>query len=64
MCTVSTYVSEMNAEPVFVEESILPGWESIPGLLERFTNTGSGSPRSIRSVFSGLIKKEKLLLAV
>jgi hypothetical protein len=24
------------------EESIPPGWESIPGLLKRFTNTGSG----------------------
>ncbi len=23
------------------EESILPGWESIPGLLNRFTNAGS-----------------------
>jgi hypothetical protein len=23
-------------------ESILPGWESIPGLLKRFTNTGTG----------------------
>jgi hypothetical protein len=23
------------------EESIPPGWESIPGLLKRFTNTGS-----------------------
>jgi hypothetical protein len=24
------------------EESILPGWESIPGLLKRIANTGSG----------------------
>ncbi len=24
------------------EELIPPGWESIPGLLKRFTNTGSG----------------------
>ncbi len=24
------------------EESIPPGWESIPGLLKRFTNKGSG----------------------
>ncbi len=57
----------MNAEPVFAavlspgidsEESILPSWESIPGLLERFTNTGSGSPRSISAVFSGW-KNEK-----
>jgi hypothetical protein len=35
------------AEPVVVnvygaQESIPPGWESIPGLLKRFTNTGSG----------------------
>ncbi len=33
-------------EPVFVnvygaQESILPGWESIPGFLKRFANTGS-----------------------
>jgi hypothetical protein len=34
-------------EPVFVivyyivEESILSGWESIPGLFKKFTNTGS-----------------------
>jgi hypothetical protein len=44
------------------EESILPGWESIPGLLERFANTGFGSPRSIRSVFSGWIKKNEKML--
>ncbi len=35
------------AEPVFVniygaQESIPPGWESIPGLLKRFSNSGSG----------------------
>jgi hypothetical protein len=24
------------------QESIPPGWDSIPGLLKRFTNTGSG----------------------
>jgi hypothetical protein len=33
--------------PVFLnfeeaKESILPGWESIPGLLKRFTNSGFG----------------------
>jgi hypothetical protein len=38
---------EDEAEPVFVnvyraQESIPPGWESIPRLLKRFTNTGSG----------------------
>ncbi len=38
--------STRNPEPVFVnahaaQESIPPGWESIPGLLEKFTNTGS-----------------------
>jgi hypothetical protein len=41
----SIYCSKI-PEPVFVkvsgsQESILAGWESIPGLLKRFTNTGS-----------------------
>ncbi len=38
-CTVqySTVVDVYGAQ-----ESIPPGWESIPGLLKRFTNTGSG----------------------
>jgi hypothetical protein len=36
------------SERVFVnvygaQESIPPGWDSIPGLLKRFTNTGSAS---------------------
>ncbi len=36
----------LRSEPVFVnvyvaQESISPGWESIPGLLKRSTNTGS-----------------------
>ncbi len=26
------------------KESFSPDWESIPGLLERFTNSGSGGP--------------------
>jgi hypothetical protein len=35
-----------NPQPVFVnayaaQETIPPGWESIPELLEKFTNTGS-----------------------
>jgi hypothetical protein len=34
-------------EPLFLnvygaQESIPPGWESTPGLLQKFTNTGSG----------------------
>jgi hypothetical protein len=42
----------VNAEPVFVNvygapESIPPGWESIPGLLKRFTNTGSDSSNTV-----------------
>jgi hypothetical protein len=36
----------MIAEPIFVnvygdQESIPTGWESVPGLLKKFTNTGS-----------------------
>ncbi len=35
------------------EESIPPGWESIPGLLKRFTNTGSAcEPHSVNSDLS------------
>ncbi len=35
------------------EESMPPGWESIPGLLKRFTNTGSVSHgKYIREIFS------------
>ncbi len=41
---VNASFSWIAAEPVFVkvlgaQESILPGWELIPGLLNRFTNT-------------------------
>jgi hypothetical protein len=47
------------AEPVFAniygaQESIQPGWESIPGLLKRSTNTGSGR------MHCGCIQRETL----
>jgi hypothetical protein len=42
----------VNAEPGFVNvygapESIPPDWESIPGPLKRFTNTGSDSSNTV-----------------
>jgi hypothetical protein len=38
-------IKKEKAEPIFVnvsgaQESIPPGWESIPGLLKRLTNSG------------------------
>jgi hypothetical protein len=43
------------SEPVFVnvygaQELIKPGWESIPRLLNRFTNTGSRKVRTTGSL--------------
>ncbi len=51
----------VNAEPVFVNVygapvSIPPGWESIPGPLKWFTNTGSDSLNTV-DIFRR-IKKE------
>jgi hypothetical protein len=51
----------VNAEPVIVNiygapESIPPGWESIPGLPNRFTKTGSDSSNS-EDIFKRNLKK-------
>ncbi len=49
---VGGLIFPVNAEPVFVnvygaQESIPPGWESIPGPLKRFPNTGSDSLNTV-----------------
>ncbi len=40
--TEPLFVNVYGAQESILEESISPGWESIPGLIKRFTNTGSG----------------------
>jgi hypothetical protein len=41
------------------QESISPGWESILGLLKRFTNTGSGFVLGIRVLAKFHIERGK-----
>jgi hypothetical protein len=46
-------------EPVFVnvsgvQDSIPPGWESIPGLFKRFTNTGSSLFQHVLLLVNGM----------
>ncbi len=48
---VNVYVAQESGE-----ESIQPGWVSIPGLFKRSTNTGSGKFRTVQLVVWGLKK--------